>query len=104
MTDSEAHYHNVCAQILEVEKSQFFGKPCYKIGKKAFVSFFQNEMVFKLDGEDHAEAIALADAHLFDPSGKGRAMKAWVQVPFEHKNEWQRLAQQACDFVASGAK
>ena len=63
-----------------------FGKKCFKTGKggKPFVSFFQDCMVFKLTGADHTQALILEGAHLFDPSGKGRAMKEWVQVPFNH--------------------
>jgi hypothetical protein len=84
-----------------VEKSQMFGKPCLKIDGKAFACFFQDEMVFKLGGDQHAKAIKMKGAVLFDPSGKGRAMKEWVQVPFAHQKEWQVLAEQALKYVSS---
>ena len=81
-----------------------FGKACFKINKKAFVAFFQNEMVFKLDGDIHTQALALEGAQLFDPAGNGRAMKQWVQMPFQHKHNWAEFAQQACQYVAGSKK
>ena len=103
MSEAESLYINICTEIVDAEQSQFFGKPCFKISKKAFVSFFQDQMVFKLDGDIHAKALALDGAHLFDPSGKNRAMKQWVQLPFEHKDKWAEFAKQACQYV-SGLK
>lgn len=38
-------------------------------------------MVFKLTGGIHQEALSLDGSQLFDPSGKKRRMKEWVQVP-----------------------
>lgn len=77
MSLQETAYLSIGHQ-LKAEQSQMFGKPCFKINKKAFVCFFQNAMVFKLEGQAHADALGLKDSKLFDPSGKGRAMKAWV--------------------------
>lgn len=76
-------------------ENQMFGKPCFKLNSKAFLCFFQDEIVFKLEGDAHATAIGLTGAKLFDPSGKGRPMKAWVQVPYEHQEEWKGLAEKA---------
>ena len=78
---------------------QLFGKPCFKINGKAFICFFREEMVFKLSGELHKEALSLEGASLFDPSGKGRPMKEWVQVPFSHKEQWTLYAEAALDYV-----
>lgn len=85
---------------LDGEHSQMFGKPCFKVNGKAFVCFFQQEMVFKLTGKDHEDAIALDGAQLFDPSGKGRAMKEWVQVPYAHSRKWERFAKAALQYVS----
>lgn len=65
-----------------------FGKLCFKVRKKAFVCFFQNAMVFKLRDKAHTEALSLDGSKLFDPSGKGRTMKEWVQIPFDYKDQW----------------
>ena len=41
----------------------------------------------------------MKDGKLFDPSGKNRPMKEWVQVPFLHKESWQEFAKLAMDYV-----
>jgi len=82
-------------------ESQLFGKPCFKINGKAFICFFHNEMVFKLTGDSHTEALNLDDSQLFDPSGKQRPMKEWVQVSYAHKATWRKYAKKAMQYVAS---
>ncbi|WP_428541419.1 hypothetical protein [Profundibacter sp.] len=99
MSESQDEYTRVGQQITGAEQSQMFGKPCFKTGGKAFVAYFQDAMVFKLTGDAHTRALALEGAQLFDPSGKGRAMKEWVQVPFAHKDLWPELASAARDYV-----
>lgn len=101
MTDQELQYLETGRAISGAVESQMFGKPCFKTGGKAFISFFDNCMVFKLQGEAHAKALTLNAAVLFDPSGKGRAMKEWVQVPFQHKALWPELAGSAYAYVSS---
>ena len=61
--------------------------------------FFPGLHGVKLTGDLHAEALKLKGAVLFDPSGKGRAMKEWVQVAFTHKNKWPEYAKSAMEFV-----
>lgn len=99
MTEAEELFYSTGSQIKDSIKSQMFGKPCFKIGKKAFVSFFNDCMVFKLTEEMHAEALSLDGSELFDPSGKKRPMKEWVQVPYDYKDEWLRFAQAAVEYV-----
>lgn len=99
MGKEEKLYTETGNSIKGAEESQMFGKPCFKINGKAFTSFFENCMVFKLTGDTHAEALKLKGAKLFDPSGKGRAMKEWVQVPYEHKAKWKAYAQAAMEYV-----
>lgn len=78
-----------------VERSSMFGKPCLKIGGKAFACQFRDATAFKLESEQHTGALELTGAVLFDPSGKGRPMKAWVQVPVDHVKQWPDLARAA---------
>lgn len=99
MTKEEAFYTSIGTKIKEAEPSQMFGKPCFKINGKAFVCFFQNEMVFKLTGDIHEEAISLDGSQLFDPSGKKRPMKEWVQVSFDNKDKWTKFAKAALKYV-----
>ena len=95
-------YQATGKSVKNAEESQMFGKPCFKIDGKAFVAFFENCMVFKLTGDDHKSALALKGAKLFDPSGKGRAMKEWVQVPYAHAASWGKLAKAAVKYVGEG--
>lgn len=100
MTKEEEFYVSIGQKIKDAEQSQMFGKPCFKINKKAFVCFFQNEMVFKLTGETHSEALSLDGSQLFDPTGKKRPMKEWIQVPFECSNNWTEYAKSAMEYVS----
>jgi hypothetical protein len=80
---------------LDIVGASMFGMPSIKRrGGKAFAGLFGSDMVFKLEGEAHAAAMALEGAKLFDP-GSGRPMKAWVQVPPTHETQWADLARRA---------
>ena len=100
MTKEEEFYISIGQKIKNAEQSQMFGKPCFKINKKAFVCFFQNEMVFKLTREIHSDALSLDGSQLFDPSGKKRPMKEWVQVPFDYSGNWSEYAKSAAKYVS----
>lgn len=99
MTTEETLYISIGQNIKAAVQSQMFGKPCFKINGKAFVSFFQNEMVFKLTGDSHKEAMSLYGSQLFDPSGKKRAMKEWVQVSTNYSDRWIEFANAASKYV-----
>lgn len=100
MTDSELLFYKIGEELLGTEKSQMFGKPCFKKNGKAFLCFFKECAVFKLSDNYHREALSLSGSVLFDPSGKSRPMKEWVQVTFKHKNRWGAFAEAAiCSFV-----
>jgi hypothetical protein len=99
MTKAEKLYNDICSKIKDAEQSQMFGKPCFKINGKAFACFFKECMVFKLTGNLHKDALSLDGSQLFDPSGKGRAMKEWVQVPFDYSDKWKKYAKAAFDYV-----
>lgn len=96
---NEALYHSTAEKIEDAISSQMFGKPCYKIGGKAFCCFFDDEMVFKLNDPAHSDAMSLDGTKLFDPSGKGRAMKEWVQVPVHYSDKWDEFARAAANYV-----
>lgn len=100
---SEQRYTDIGKHLEEQHgtvSGQMFGKPCLKTPAKAFAAFFQGEMVFKL-GEQ--EVNLLKDKYPgsvnWDPSGKHRPMKDWLQVPAEFEADWKTLAMQALDFV-----
>ena len=76
----------------DVVKASMFGMPGIKRrGGKAFCGLYGNDMIFKLEGEDHARALSLKGA---EPMA-GRPMKAWIQVPPEHEAQYGDLARAA---------
>jgi hypothetical protein len=99
MKPEESLYLEIGKKMKDAEQSQLFGKPCFKINGKAFICFFKNEMVFKLKDLPHTEDLSLDGAKLFDPSGKKRPMKEWVQVPFDYSNMWKKFAIAAFKYV-----
>jgi hypothetical protein len=103
MTAAEKLYTEIGSKI-KGEQSQMFGKPCFKINGKAFMCFFKDDMVFKLTDKAHKEALSLDGSQLFDPSGKGRAMKEWVQVTYDYKDQWEKFAKAALEYVKSSKK
>jgi hypothetical protein len=78
-----------------VKASTMFGMPTLKRDGRAIGGLYGDAMIFKLSGEAIADALRLDGAHPFDPSGRGRPMKAWVVVPLARADEWERLAQLA---------
>ena len=99
MTKEEKIYNEIGQSLTGAEQSQMFGKPCFKINGKTFICFFEKNMVFKLSGNTLGIALSLEGSELFDPSGKKRPMKEWVQIIAKHKDKWPRFAKAAFDYV-----
>jgi hypothetical protein len=85
-----------------VSVGQMFGKACLKINGKAFVAQHLEAVIFKLSGVDHARALALPGAMLWDPSGKGRPMKEWVALPATASKHFDAFANAALEYVTKG--
>jgi len=83
------------------KSGQMFGKKCIKINSKATVALYKEFLVFKLQGDAHAKAIALSGSSLWDPSAKQRHMKEWVQIPLKHKEEFKNFAKEAAEYVGN---
>jgi hypothetical protein len=96
--DGRARFDALAEELvaeLDVQRASMFGMPSLKRrGGKAFAGLYGDDMVFKLDGDEHTSALALEGAHLFEPMA-GRPMKAWVQVPPAHVSRWPDLARAA---------
>lgn len=101
MSEIEEFYSETGQKVKDSVQSQMFGKSCFKIKGKAFTCFFEDDMVFKLSGNAHSEALSLDGSKLFDPSGKNRPMKEWVQVPYIYKEKWPEFARDAANYVNS---
>lgn len=97
----EKAYLETGRSLGDVQESQMFGKPCFKVNGKAFMSLFDNCVVFKLTGKEYEAALGLKGSKLFDPSGKGRAMKEWVEVTVSNKSKYKEFARAAMTYVMS---
>ena len=88
---------DLVARNADVSLGKMMGMPCIKRGGKLIAGFSEaGAMVFKLpDEQEREQALSLDGAQLFDPSGRGRPMKEWVEVPAAHAAEWPRLAEAA---------
>ncbi len=98
----ELDHFDICGQsVNDAVPGKMFGHPVYKVKKKAFTCYFHKDMVFKLDPTNLEKALALKGSKLFDPSGKDRPMKEWVQVKYLHKDDWPELSNAAAEYVLS---
>lgn len=108
MTNAEETFNQLARRLAterdDVTLSQMFGMPCLKVGGKAFAGYYKSCVIFKLSGEAHRRALAAPGASLFDPMGSGRAMKEWVQVPFDASTIWSTLAIGALEYVSARTK
>jgi len=105
MTKPEASYESVAKALAGkrgVVASKMFGMPTLKVRGKAFAGLNGDAMTFKLTGAQHAAALKLRGAKLFEPMA-GRQMKEWVQVPATHASDWKTLAERARNFVSKKA-
>ena len=99
MTAAEKHYHELSEKIPETIKGKMFGALCLKAANgKAFVMFWKDFMLFKLEKENLENALKIKDAKIFDPMG-GRPMNGWVQISYAQKKNWEALLYEAYDYV-----
>ena len=89
------------ARAKNAERAQMFGKPCVKYRGNGFMAFFEGDLVLKLSGQSREDALKLKGSRLWDPSGQGRAMKEWVQVPSAHVSAWGELAGKSFEYIST---
>jgi hypothetical protein len=97
-SDATRHRYDAIAATLEpagVKASSMFGMPTLKLDGKAIGGLWGDAMTFKLAPDALADALRIEGAQQFDPSGRGRPMKAWVVIPLAQSGEWERLARLA---------
>jgi hypothetical protein len=84
-------------KMLGVTQSNMFGKRGMMADGSVFARILDDAMSFKLaDGsKEHAEALALEGAELWDGHGDGHPFKGWVSVPVSHGDEWGHFAELA---------
>lgn len=77
-----------------------FGKRCLKVGKKAFVVLYHDDLVFKIGAEQLTLFIhENPNSKNWNPRGKGNGMKDWLQVPPEYSAKWDELALLSLNFT-----
>jgi len=83
--------------IPDLEPMQMFGTHCARMRRgKPVLSWFEGAMVFKLGAERYQALMSENEECMpFDPSGKGRPFKDWVQVPESAGLDWDALAREA---------
>jgi hypothetical protein len=78
-----------------VQVAAVFGRPALKDRHgKAFACLHGGALACRLGQgtQAHTDALALADAHLFDPSERDRPMPDWVSIPRRHLHRWPEFA------------
>ncbi|MFZ6741843.1 hypothetical protein ACO0LC_01275 [Undibacterium sp. JH2W] len=96
MEEAQLEYQKLIQKLFtmaSVDAGQMFGK--------AFIAQHKDTVVFKLSGDAHTRALALAGAVLWDPSGKGRPMKEWVALTSVHSKKFPVMAAFALEYVQS---
>lgn len=101
METAEELFYEIVASIPEAKLSKMFGALCFKAPNgKAAAMYWQGDMVFKLTGEDEANALGLDGAQYFDPMGN-RPMKGWVQIPYKYNEQWKGFAEKSLELAKS---
>jgi hypothetical protein len=105
---NNADYDNLASWLKDsgVTKSNMFGMPVLKLGRRPIAGLSDDGIQFKLpiDSVKYQQALALDGSRHFQPVMKGKVgpiMKQWVVVPFVHKAHYRDLASASLDFVAS---
>ena len=62
---------------------KMFGGIAAKVNGQMFAGLFAKSFIVKLSEKDHAEALGLDGASVFDPMGNGRLMKDTILMPEE---------------------
>ncbi len=70
-----------------------------RVGGKIFAMLCRGELVVKLPRNRVDQLVEAGTAARFDARRDGRLMKEWATIPVEHGADWNRLVQEALDFV-----
>jgi hypothetical protein len=75
----------------------WFGAPAAKVEGKIFLALWRGALVARLGAEEVDARVLAGDGVRFDPSGKGRAMKDWLECTTEPA-EWTDVGAGALAF------
>jgi hypothetical protein len=85
----------------DVRRATWFGTPAAKIEGRIFLALWRGRLIARLGAEEVDARVLAGGGARFDPSGKGRAMKDWLEADAE-PGEWVELALGALAFTAGG--
>ncbi|WP_378148028.1 hypothetical protein ACFJGV_07535 [Cnuibacter sp. UC19_7] len=85
-----------------VERGMMMGRPILKLGGRMFAALSHDAVGFTLGAStpEHAAALAIEGADLFDPGLSGRAFKDWVAIPLDRSDRWPETAAAAIAHIA----
>ncbi len=99
MSEAEKYFQELVKEIPDGKASKMFGAPCVKAPNgKAAAMYWKDCLVVKLSGDTYKDALSLDGSKLFEPM-EGRAMKEWVQIPFDYRKEWKKFAFASMEIV-----
>jgi hypothetical protein len=84
----------------DVQRAVWFGAPAAKVAGRIFIALRRGALIARLGAEEVDHRVAAGDGVRFDPSGRGRPMKDWLESNAEHA-EWTELALGALAFTAA---
>src|SRR4051794_16284918 len=98
MADTQDDFEALCSDLgksYKAERAVMFGVQCMKYRGNGFMAYYEGDLVLKLSGKTREDALKLHGAQMWDPSGRGRAMKEWIQIPSEHLAKWKEMARKS---------
>jgi hypothetical protein len=86
-----------------VSAGKMFGARSMMLEGKAVACLTHGMLAVKLGREEpeHAAALALDGAQVWEPGGKGRPFHDWVALPVERSDDWGHFAEAAVDHAVS---
>jgi TfoX/Sxy family transcriptional regulator of competence genes len=86
-----------------IGRGRMMGRPTLTRSGTMFACLNGDTLGLKLGATtpEHAAALTIDGAELFDPSGKGRPFKDWVSIPVDSADEWVPFAECALVFVSA---
>jgi hypothetical protein len=82
-----------------VERALWFGAPAAKVEGKIFLALWRGALVARIGADEVGARVLAGDGVRFDPSGKGRAMKDWLEADAE-PDDWTELGAAALAFTS----
>lgn len=96
--DAEREFARLADELADggvpVERGMMMGRPILKVGGRMFAALSHGSVGFTLGAStpEHAAALEVDGAELFDPGLSGRAFKDWVALPLHRSDLWSETA------------